>query len=186
MASAVSDGGGRRVDVRAPSARDQAAFLAAARRSRALHRRWGSPPCTVRAFREFVERHGSATHCGHLLVERATGDLVGVVNVMEIVRGSFESAYLGYYLFAPFQGRGYMSEGLSVVIDRAFGRLGLHRLEANIQPENVRSIRLVEGLGFRYEGLSPRYLRIGGRWRDHQRWAMLREEWRARRRIQRA
>jgi [ribosomal protein S5]-alanine N-acetyltransferase len=111
-------------------------------------------------------------------VERSTSALVGVVNVMEIVWGSFQSAYLGYYLFQPFGGRGYMTEGLALVIRRAFGELGLHRLEANIQPDNERSVRLVKRLGFRCEGVSPRYLKVAGRWRDHLRWAILREEWR--------
>lgn len=113
----------------------------------------------------------------HLLIERHSGAIVGVSNVMEIVRGSFQGAYLGYYLFRPYDGQGFMTEGLTLVIDRAFGPLGLHRVEANIQPQNVRSIRVVERLGFRREGLSPRYLKIGGRWRDHERWALLREEW---------
>lgn len=168
----------RAIEVREPSPGDAIRFLAAARRSRAFHRRWGDPPRTARTFRAYLERHASPTHCGHLLIERASGDLVGVVNVMEIIRGSFQGAFLGYYLFVPYEGRGYMTEGLGRVIDRAFGRLGLHRLEANIQPDNLRSIRLVQRLGFHYEGLSPRYLKVCGRWRDHQRWALLREEWR--------
>ena len=167
-----------RIVIRSPSPRDLAPFLAAARRSRALHRRWGDPPKTPEAFRDYLRRHRSSRHEGHLLVEGYTGDLVGVVNVMEIVRGSFQGAYLGYYVFQPFGGLGYMTEGLALVIRRAFGELGLHRLEANIQPENERSIRLVRRLGFRCEGLSPRYLKVGGRWRDHERWALLRDEWR--------
>jgi ribosomal-protein-alanine N-acetyltransferase len=166
------------LEVRAPSPRDTARFLAAARRSRAFHRRWGDPPRTAGAFRAYLERQGGASHRGHLLIERASGELVGVVNVMEIIRGSFQGAFLGYYLFLGYEGRGYMTQGLTRVIDRAFGPLRLHRLEANIQPDNVRSIRLVQRLGFRYEGMSPRYLKVGGRWRDHQRWALLREEWR--------
>jgi ribosomal-protein-alanine N-acetyltransferase len=71
-----------------------------------------------------------------------------------------------------------MCAGLGAVLRRAFGELRLHRVEANIQPENRDSIRLAERLGFRKEGLSPRYLKVGGRWRDHERWALLAEEWR--------
>jgi len=104
-----------------------------------------------------------------------------VINVNEIVRGLFQSAYLGYYAFEPFAGLGYMSEGLTLVIRQAFDVLGLHRLEANVQPKNQRSIRVVSELGFRLEGLSPRYLKIGGRWRDHERWAILAEDWPKRR-----
>jgi ribosomal-protein-alanine N-acetyltransferase len=70
-----------------------------------------------------------------------------------------------------------MSEGLSKVIEHAFRRLKLHRLEANIQPGNARSKRFAKRLGFRREGFSPRYLKINGRWRDHERWALVAEDW---------
>ena len=91
------------------------------------------------------------------------------------MRGSFQSAFLGYYAFTPFDGTGRMEAGLRAMLREAFGTLRLHRLEANIQPENVRSIALVERLGFRLEGFSPGYLKIRGHWRDHERWAITRE-----------
>jgi ribosomal-protein-alanine N-acetyltransferase len=102
---------------------------------------------------------------------------VGVVNISEIVLGPFRSAYLGYYAFEPFAGRGLMRKGFELVLTTAFRTLKLHRLEANIQPANLASRRLVKRLGFTREGLSPRYLKIAGRWRDHERWALLSEEW---------
>jgi ribosomal-protein-alanine N-acetyltransferase len=105
------------------------------------------------------------------------GAVLGVVNLNEIVRGAFDSAYLGYYGFSPHTGQGYMTEGLRLVLRHAFRRLGLHRLEANIQPGNRASRALVRRLGFRREGFSPRYLKIGGPWRDHERWAIVREAW---------
>jgi [ribosomal protein S5]-alanine N-acetyltransferase len=71
-------------------------------------------------------------------------------------------------------------QGLRAVISHCFSELGLHRLEANIQPENVRSIALVRSLGFGMEGFSPRYLKVCGRWRDHERWALLSDNWRRR------
>jgi [ribosomal protein S5]-alanine N-acetyltransferase len=104
-----------------------------------------------------------------------------VVNLSEIVRYGFQSAYLGYYAFTPHAGKGNMRAGIELVLARAFGDLGLHRVEANVQPANRRSIALVRGLGFRFEGLARRYLKIGGRWRDHEHWTVLREDWRARR-----
>jgi ribosomal-protein-alanine N-acetyltransferase len=102
-----------------------------------------------------------------------------VINLNEVVRGSFQSAYLGYYAFEPFAGQGFMSAGMTLVLRQAFREIGLHRLEANIQPENKASIALARRLGFRREGFSPRYLKLGGRWRDHERWALLREGWRS-------
>src|SRR4029450_9411772 len=96
--------------------------------------------------------------------------LVGVVNISEIVHGAFRSAYLGYYAFVPYAGRGLMKEGLALVITYAFRELKLHRLEANIQPGNRASKALVKTLGFRREGLSPRYLKINGSGRDQESW----------------
>ena len=95
-----------------------------------------------------------------------------------IFHGNFCSAYLGYYAGATFMGQGYMSEGLRLVLRHAFGALGLHRLEANIQPKNRASIHLVRRAGFRREGFSSRYLKVLGRWRDHERWAITAEAFR--------
>jgi ribosomal-protein-alanine N-acetyltransferase len=111
-------------------------------------------------------------------VEASSGGIAGVVNINEIVRGNFQSAYLGYYALEPLAGSGLMRQGLALAIEYSFKQLRLHRLEANIQPGNQRSIDLVKGLGFRLEGFSRRYLKISGRWRDHERWAILAEEWR--------
>jgi len=101
-----------------------------------------------------------------------------VINVSEIVRGALHSAYLGYYAFVPHAGRGYMTEGLALALNWVFGELRLHRVEANIQPGNDASRALVRRLGFRREGFSARYLKIAGRWRDHERWALVAEDWR--------
>jgi len=105
--------------------------------------------------------------------QRATGILVGYADITNVVRGGFLSAYLSYYAFEGHQRQGLMTEGLKLVVRQAFGKLGLHRLEANIQPGNAASIALVKACGFSKEGYSPRYLKIGGRWRDHERWALL-------------
>jgi ribosomal-protein-alanine N-acetyltransferase len=99
--------------------------------------------------------------------------IVGVINVSNVVRGLFQSGYLGYYVFAGFERQGHMRQGLQAVIRYSFKVLKLHRLEANIQPANAASLALVAACGFNKEGFSPRYLKIGGRWRDHERWAIL-------------
>jgi len=104
--------------------------------------------------------------------------LLGAINLSEIVRGKFQSGYLGYYIGAAHAGQGYMTEALQLMLAVAFRRLRLHRVEANIQPNNDASIRLVKRAGFRREGYSPRYLKIAGQWRDHERWALLAEDWR--------
>lgn len=160
-----------------PALRHAQPFLRAVRGSRALHRGWVSPPNDRAKFAQYVRSLGNGSREGFVVVT-GRDELVGVVNVNEIVRGSFQSAYLGYYAFEPFAGRGFLRAGLSLVIARCFGELRLHRLEANIQPGNARSISLVKSLGFSKEGFSPRYLKIGGRWRDHERWALLSDNWR--------
>ena len=111
------------------------------------------------------------------VAREASGDaIIGVVNVTEIVWGAFRSAYLGYYGMVGKSGGGLMTAGVGQVVRYAFDELGLHRLEANIQPENAKSIALVRRLGFVKEGFSPRYLQINGAWRDHERWATVATE----------
>ena len=153
---------------------DGPAFVAAARRSRVLHRPWVVAPTDAAAFERHLARFDGTTHLAFVVCDVATEDLVGTFNVTQIVRGGFQSAYLGYYGFAGFERRGLMSEGLRRMVRHAFGELGLHRLEANIQPANQASIALVRRIGFQREGYSPAYLKIGGRWRDHERWAIVR------------
>ena len=172
-------GGG--VLLRHPAARDRDEFLERVRASRKLHGRWVSAPADVEAFAAWLKRTKGSDVESLLVCRRDDGAIAGVYNISQIFYGHFCSAYLGYYAFAPFGGRGYMREGLQLVLRHAFGPLRLHRLEANIQPENAPSIALVAGAGFHLEGLSPRYLKIAGRWRDHERWAILAEEFRPQR-----
>jgi len=176
---------GNRVHLRPPRRRDETAFIAQALRSRAFHHRWVQAPETPDAFAVYVQRYRradtSARHIGFLVVRNDDDALAGVINFSEIVRGAFHSAYVGYYAFAPLAGSGYMTEGFALALDFAFRHLGLHRVEANVQPANVRSIALVERIGFVREGYSRRYVKVGGRWRDHLRFAMLAEDWPKRR-----
>ena len=162
-----------RIRIRPPEAADETEFLAACRRSRALHLPWVATAKTPTDFRTWLERMVPPANYPFLICHAETGELVGVVNVSNVVRGLFHSAYLGYYAFAGHQGQGLMREGLQAVARHAFRTLKLHRLEANIQPGNTPSIRLVKACKFLKEGYSPRYLKIGGRWRDHERWALI-------------
>ena len=168
-----------RVRLERPSRRRERAFLAAVRRSLRLHGVFVEAPGSHDEYAEYLRRARRSTQASFLVVDRDSDELVGVVNVNDIVRDSRCSGSLGYYAFEPYAGRGYMHEALRLVVAQAFGKLKLHRLEASIQPTNSRSIRLVESLGFTLEGTSRRYLKIRGRWRDHQRWALLAEDWRA-------
>jgi ribosomal-protein-alanine N-acetyltransferase len=165
-----------RVLLRTPTSADAAEFLAFVRGSRRYHRPWVYPPSTRARFGDYVRRCQREDFRG-LLARRLEDDaIVGVFNLSQIFRGGFQNAYLGYYGSAGSAGQGYMTEGMELLLGYAFRSLKLHRLEANIQPGNVASIALARRCGFRKEGYSPRYLKVGGRWRDHERWAITRED----------
>lgn len=159
--------------LRHPRPDDGERFLELARASRSLHASWIRPPSDPSTFLDWIDRADGERYQGLLVTRRDDDDLVGVCNVSQIIRGVFQSAFLAYYAFAPHARQGLMSEGLGLVKRYAFRTLRLHRLEANVQPENEASIALLRRAGFRKEGYSPRYLKIAGRWRDHERWAVL-------------
>jgi ribosomal-protein-alanine N-acetyltransferase len=159
---------------------DRDEFLAMVRDSRELHRPWAYPPERPDQFDELVARSRRDDVVTLLACREADGAIAGVFTISQIVRGAFQSAFLGYYGHATHARQGYMRASLELVLDHAFTALRLHRVEANIQPGNTPSIALARGAGFRLEGFSPRYLLIGGRWRDHERWAITAEERRGR------
>ena len=153
----------------------QTKFLDAVARSRELHHPWVSPASNAYQFSAHLQKYQSNNNIC-LLAINVNDELVACINLNEIVHGVFQSAYLGYYAFVPHAGNGLMFQAMQQVIDYAFTELQLHRLEANIQPQNIRSAHLVTSLGFRLEGLSPRYLRIRNEWKDHERYAMTVED----------
>lgn len=165
-----------RVALRHVTYSDRDEFLAMVDDSRGLHRPWAYPPHRPDQFDELVARCTHEDSICLLGCVRETGAIAGVFTVSQIVRGAFQSAFLGYYASVAYAGRGYMREGIELVLDLAFDTLSLHRLEANIQPANATSIALARGAGFRLEGYSPRYLLIGGQWRDHERYALTVDE----------
>jgi len=118
----------------------------------------------------------SDSHRAFLVVRCGAGDLVGAIHLNHIIRGALQGAFLGYYAFVPHAGQGLMREGMRLVLKHAFQKLKLHRLEANIQSKNRASLRLVRSCGFVREGRSRRYLKVRGRWQDHERWAILAED----------
>lgn len=161
------------VSIRPVILSDSRLFLAAVRASYVFHHPWVAAPDTPAKFRAYVRRMAPPANYGFLICRRDTGALVGVINLTNIVHGLFQSGYLGFYAFAGNERQGLMRQGLQAVVRHAFKSLKLHRLEANIQPGNAASIALVSSCGFRREGYSPRYLKVAGRWRDHERWAIL-------------
>jgi ribosomal-protein-alanine N-acetyltransferase len=161
-----------RVYLREVSRRDRQEFLTLMQESRNLHDPWIHPPLTPLGFQNYLTRTQRDDHEGLLVCLRDTHEIVGVINLNNIVRGTFLSATLGYYASSRHAGRGLMQEGLTLAKQHAFRSLGLHRLEANIQPDNHRSIALVRRCGFVKEGISPAFLFLAGRWRDHERWAV--------------
>src|SRR5947207_5023142 len=163
------------VVLRPVAAGDQDEFLALAQASAGLHHPWYSMPTTAEEFRAYLARYAQPATEGFLICLRDSGAIAGVATIDSVIRGRFQSASLSYAAFAPTAGRGYMSAGLALVLRYAFQELRLHRLEANIQPGNEASLRLVQRLGFRQEGYAPAMLFIDGAWRDHERWATTRE-----------
>lgn len=165
------------VFLRPPTAADAGDFIDLTRRSAAVHAPWVHPPTDRPAYKTYLAGLDGERKLGFLICRQADGELLGLVNVSEIVRGAFHSAYLGYWIGAPFARQGYMRAGLRAVIEHCFSERHLHRLEANVQPENTASIALVRSLGFQREGFSPDYLHIAGAWRDHERWAIVNAGW---------
>lgn len=108
----------------------------------------------------------------------AGGDVVVArVTLGRVLRGAFQNSFLGYWCDVDHQRRGYITEAVEAVVAFAFGELALHRVQAGVMPRNVPSIRVLEKLGFRKEGLAERYLQIAGKWEDHVLFALTREEW---------
>ena len=171
--------GAARVFVRSPAARDREEFISLMRSSRSFHRPWATAPTDDERFAAYLADSRRPDFEAMLLCRRQDLAILGFFNLSQIVRRSLQSAYLGYAAGKPFAGQGYMREGIQLVLRHAFLDLRLHRVEANIQPDNRASIALAQRAGFRREGFSPRYLKIAGRWRDHERWAMLADDWRA-------
>jgi [ribosomal protein S5]-alanine N-acetyltransferase len=169
-----------RVFLRGPVAADAQEFVSLMAASRTFHRPWATAPTDSERFAAYLADSRRPDFEAMLVCRRSDMAILGFFNLSQIVRRSLQSAYLGYAVGRPFAGQGYMREGIQLVLRRAFGELRLHRIEVNIQPANEASIALARRAGFRREGFSPRYLKIAGRWRDHERWAILADDWRSR------
>ncbi len=174
---------GKTVLIRYPVMADRDEFVRLRQKSKRFHKAWeptppkGFDPYGSEAFTRFQMTANLESVKRFLLCRTEDGAIVGVITLSEIIRGCFQSAYMGYWIGSPFARRGYMTEGLTLALRYAFREMKLHRVEANIQPTNEASIALVQRAGFTREGYSRRYLKIAGQWRDHERWAILKEDW---------
>ena len=163
-----------RVAMRPIKQRDRAAWSEVRSRNAAWLRPWdatspdpGREP--VPTFSSMVRHLTSEARAGRVLpfVVTYDGRFAGQVTVGGIAWGSLRAAHVGYWVDESLAGRGVIPSAVALACDHAWFGLGLHRVEVNIRPENVASRRVVEKLGFREEGLRPRYLHIDGQWRDH-------------------
>ncbi|MFC6066700.1 GNAT family N-acetyltransferase [Streptomyces ochraceiscleroticus] len=167
---------GHRVGIRPFRRTDRAEFTARVRESVELHRPWLFPPADESSYDAYYARLQDPSRAGFLICDlQDGGGIAGYLTINNIVHGAFRCGAAGYGAFAHAAGRGLMSEGLQLILRYAFGPLGLHRIEVNVQPENTASIALARRNGFRKEGYSPDFLFIDGAWRDHERWAITSE-----------
>lgn len=114
---------------------------------------------------QLTDRRSSGS--AYPFVMTAGGRLVGAINLSNVVRGAFQSCNVGYWVAEQYNGRGFATDALALVCERAFGELGLHRIEAGTLLHNVASQRVIEKNGFTRIGIAPRYLQIAGTWSDH-------------------
>jgi len=170
---------GRQVYLRRPQSQDRKEFLALNQASVRFHRSLVTPPISPTQFASFLKRCRRADCACFFICRVADHKIIGSINLSQIFLGGFRNAYLGYLVGAQYAGQGYMSEAIQLILRYAFTQLKLHRLEANIQPDNAASRALIKRAGFMREGYSRRYLKIGGRWRYHERWAILAEDWKS-------
>jgi [ribosomal protein S5]-alanine N-acetyltransferase len=174
------------VTLRPLRTRDRSAWIESRRRNVEWLRPWEATPPggpstfgdSAAVFTAMTRRLRSDARRGIALpfVILVDGNFAGQINAAGIVRGSMESAHVGYWVDQRVAGRGVMPTAVALVVDHCFSSVGLHRIEVNIRPENVASRRVVEKLGFRDEGIRERYLHISGDWRDHLTFALVREE----------
>ena len=136
---------------------------------------WVSPPSNSTEFKQYIKRSQTTSTEAFLIKSKPKKTIIGVININEVVFNSFKSGYLGFYNLQEPR-TGLMSEALEHIINYAFYNLDLHRLEANVQPDNLASINFVRKNNFTEEGLSTNYLKIAGKWRDHLRFAITKEQ----------
>lgn len=168
---------GIKIYLRYPEMEDMAEFIKLNKQSVDFHKGLANPPKDDKSFVEFFAKNERPENENFFICLVETDEIAGSIGLSQIFRGGFQNAYLGYQVGEKFAGKGFASEAIELIIKFAFEDLNLHRIEANIQPHNLPSIAVVKKNGFSKEGFSPKYLNIDDIWRDHERWAILNENW---------
>lgn len=171
---------GKRLFLRYVALEDFDEMVQMFRESQKFHKGLVTPPLDLENFKNYVARNDEDASEFFVICRNEDEKIVGAINLSQIFRKGFQNAYLGYSLGVKYVGSGFMTEAVNLILKYAFKDLKLHRIEANIQPHNLASIKVVKRCGFSLEGFSPKYLKIGGRWRDHERWAIIKENWKKR------
>jgi ribosomal-protein-alanine N-acetyltransferase len=167
----------RRVELEPPSAARAEEFVAAALRSRALHRGFVTVPASAAEFADYLVRCGEQRLVSRFIVTTGARALAGVVEILDREVAPASSGRLAYYAFVPHAGQGLTTEGVTLAVALAFRELELAELTADVQKNNRRSIAVVEKLGFRRDEQAPAR-KVGRRWVEHERWRLARAEWR--------
>jgi ribosomal-protein-alanine N-acetyltransferase len=168
---------GNKVYLRYPRIEDFEEYLKMSKESKKFHRGLIKMSRNRDEFEAFLARSEKPENECFLIIRKRDDAIAGMINLSQIFYGPFCNAYLGYGLGVKFTGEGLMTEAVELVLRFAFKDLKLHRVEANVQPENVPSIAVLQRCGFTREGFSRKYLKVGGKWRDHERFAIIKEDW---------
>jgi ribosomal-protein-alanine N-acetyltransferase len=154
---------------------DASAFVALAQESIEFHQKWIKLPVDPDGFKRYLS--GFDNESAFCFIVCAGEEIVGSVSLTGIEREPYLRGRLGYGVFKQYASMGYMSSGLEHVINFAFNGIGLHRLEADIQSNNGPSIGLIKKMRFHYECTSEKFICIGDKWTDHERWVLTSDEW---------
>ncbi|HRH44348.1 MAG TPA: GNAT family protein [Pyrinomonadaceae bacterium] len=168
---------GKKVFLRYTNQDDFEELMALFDSSREFYQGLVNTPTDAESFRIYADRNlDDANEC-FVICQNVDNTIVGAINLTQIFRKAFQNAYLGYSLGVNFTGKGFMTEAIDLILGHAFENLKLHRIEANVQPQNLASIKVLQRSGFTKEGFSRKYLKIDDVWCDHERWAIIFEDW---------
>ncbi len=167
----------KKVYLRYPKIEDLVGFTELNKANVNFHKGLVNPPLDEKTFTEYIDKNERPENECFLICSVKTDEIAGAINLSQIFRAGFQNAYLGYYVGEKYAGKGFATEAIGLIIKLAFEDLNLHRIEANIQPQNLPSIAVVKKNGFAKEGFSPKYLQVDGIWCDHERWTIINENW---------